>query len=269
MGGKKAGGGFLGVGGQSGFLNSGLFASGGANKIKGFELSPELVEAEREAIARQRAVASGQAPSVSQMALNQGLEQVGRQAQSLAASQRGASNPALAFRQAQMGQQQAGLDAAQQGAILSEQERRQADTFLANQAQGARTGAFNQAQLNQASAMNQQNMNAQFLGNLAGQAVALKTGGKKGAAYTGGVIPGDAKVEGDSPENDTETYDLSPGEIVIPRSAAKNKESAMKFLEAIKFENDKAKKNEKTEDGGMDVASMAKLFHEMTKLKGK
>ena len=269
MGGKKAGGGFLGVGGQSGFLNTGLFSSG-PQKIKGFSMTPEARQAESEAIQRQRAIASGQAPSIANMQLQQNLEQVGRQAQSLAASQRGSSNPALAFRQAQLAQQQAGMEGAQQGAILAEQERRIADEFLARQAAAQRGVALQQSTANLQAQQQNQATQAGFLGSLGASAATLGSGGEKKKAFTGGVIPGEAKKEGDHPDNDTETYQLSPGEIVIPRSAAKDKKSAMEFLDAIKFENEKFKgKNKEKESEGLDVASMAKLFHEMTKLKGK
>lgn len=238
---------------------------GAPQKIKGFDTPKNLKEAEMQAIQRQAAIASGNAPSISQMQLNQNLEEVGRQAQSLAASQRGASNPALAFRQAQLGQQQAALEGAQQGAILAEQEKRMADEFIARQAAAQRGVALQQSMANQQIASQNRAQNLGMLGNLAATGATLYTG----KAFTGGVIPGEAKKEGDHPDNDTETYQLSPGEIVIPRSAAKDKKSAMEFLDAIKFENEKMKSSNKEESEGLDVASMAKLFHEMTKLKGK
>ena len=47
----------------------------------------------------------------------------------------------------------------------------------------------------------------------------------------GGHVPGKAKVEGDSLKNDTVPAMLSPGEIVIPRTAAQSFDKAVKFLE--------------------------------------
>lgn len=47
----------------------------------------------------------------------------------------------------------------------------------------------------------------------------------------GGKVPGKARAAGDHPKNDTVKAKLSPGEIVIPRSAAGNREAAIKFLE--------------------------------------
>jgi hypothetical protein len=242
-----------------------LFA--GPDKVKGFQMPQNLQEAEMQAVQRQAAIAAGAAPSIAQMAQQQNLEALNRQAQSLAASQRGSSNPALAFRQAQISSQQAGLESAQQGAIMAEQERRVADDFIARQAAASRGVAFQQESLNKQLEAQQRAQNLALLGNIGAVGAKVATG-----AYTGGVVDGDPKVKGDSPQNDTEPYMLSPGEIVIPRSAAKDKESAMKFLDAIKFENEKNKgknKEESSESEGIDVASMARLFHEMTKLKGK
>lgn len=56
----------------------------------------------------------------------------------------------------------------------------------------------------------------------------------------GGFVPGEAKKEGDSPENDTVPALLSPGEIVIPRTLADNPEKAKSFIESI-LENRKSK----------------------------
>jgi len=48
-------------------------------------------------------------------------------------------------------------------------------------------------------------------------------------AKLGALIPGNAKVEGDSEENDTVNAKLSPGELVIPRSVPKDGESMERF----------------------------------------
>lgn len=49
----------------------------------------------------------------------------------------------------------------------------------------------------------------------------------------GGHIPGKAQVKGDSYSNDTVPAMLSPGEIVVPRSKAKDPEKAAAFAKAI------------------------------------
>jgi hypothetical protein len=46
----------------------------------------------------------------------------------------------------------------------------------------------------------------------------------------GGHVPGRAKVEGDSPKNDTVDAKLSPGEIVVPRSAANDEDEFQAFM---------------------------------------
>lgn len=178
MGGKKAGGGFMGIGGESGFLNTGLLSSG-PKKIKGFDISPQALQYERDMLARQNAIATGEAPSISQMQFNANMDQANQQALALAASQRGASNPMLAFRQAQVGNQQASLEAAQQAAILAEQERRQAEQMIAATVAGQRGVAFNQAQANMSATQNNQQMQANFLASLGNSASSAAAGGKK------------------------------------------------------------------------------------------
>ena len=51
----------------------------------------------------------------------------------------------------------------------------------------------------------------------------------------GGVVPGYAPEDGDNPANDVVSAKLSPGEIVIPRSSAMDKESAKKFIDNMPF----------------------------------
>lgn len=49
----------------------------------------------------------------------------------------------------------------------------------------------------------------------------------------GGMIPGEAEVPGDSPENDKVPAMLSPGEVVIPRSVAPNPEAVKRFVQNL------------------------------------
>jgi hypothetical protein len=49
----------------------------------------------------------------------------------------------------------------------------------------------------------------------------------------GGQVAGNATIPGDSKKNDVVPTLLSPGEIVIPRSKAKDPEMAKEFIEAI------------------------------------
>jgi hypothetical protein len=52
-------------------------------------------------------------------------------------------------------------------------------------------------------------------------------------AYNGGRIDGQAPYAGDTPKNDVVNAKLSPGEIVIPRSAAGSKKAAKSFIESL------------------------------------
>jgi hypothetical protein len=58
----------------------------------------------------------------------------------------------------------------------------------------------------------------------------------------GSVVPGKAKVDGDSYSNDTVPALLSPGEIVVPRSAAKDPEKAAAFAKSVAMRSGKRKK---------------------------
>lgn len=49
----------------------------------------------------------------------------------------------------------------------------------------------------------------------------------------GGFVPGKAQVKGDSEKNDVVHALLSPGEVVLPRTIAKNPEKAKKFVAAL------------------------------------
>lgn len=59
---------------------------------------------------------------------------------------------------------------------------------------------------------------------------------------SGSLVPGKAKVDGDSYENDTVHALLSPGEIVVPRSAAKDPEKAAAFAKSVAMRSKKRKK---------------------------
>lgn len=58
----------------------------------------------------------------------------------------------------------------------------------------------------------------------------------------GSKVPGKAKVDGDSEKNDTVPALLSPGEIVVPRSAAKNPDKAAAFAKSVAMRSSRKKK---------------------------
>jgi hypothetical protein len=85
-------------------------------------------------------------------------------------------------------------------------------------------------------------------------------------AAHGGRIPGEAKTDGDSYENDTVPTMLSPDEIVVPRSKAKDPKKAKTFIDEI-FEQEKLdKKQKKGYDKNESLLDLiAKLHSEKSK----
>lgn len=102
------------------------------------------------------------------------------------------------------------------------------------------------------------NRNTQLIGGLMGGAGAVmglanggavpdtSVGGMGGRSNmykcmkSGGAVPGQAKVAGDSAKNDTVKALLSPGEVVIPRSVMQSKnpaEAAARFVAAVLAKN--------------------------------
>lgn len=78
----------------------------------------------------------------------------------------------------------------------------------------------------------------------AGGGTAVETAGEAAplvAASKGGKVPGNASVKGDSYKNDTVDAKLSPGEIVVPRTAADDPEKAHRFIDAIMAKHGKSK----------------------------
>lgn len=147
----------------------------GAEKVKGFEVTPEAAAAEKALIERQAQIASGAAPSISAMQYSAALDQAAKQQQAAAASARGV-NPALAFRAASQATAEAQSGAARQAAIMQEQERRQAEELLARVAAGQRGVALSAATANQAAEQGYRQGNLGIVSGL-GQAI-LGAGGR-------------------------------------------------------------------------------------------
>lgn len=239
----------VGLGGSSSIGSGGKFA-----------MSPEAKAAENEMIARLRGQASGTSPSITGMQYQQSMGDIAKQQQSAAASSRGVSNTGLLARQAMMGGQQAGLELANQAAIGKLQEQRSADEQLQRLAATQRGVAFQSGLANQQGQESQQKRIADFLGNLGSSASKAAAG----AAY-GAEVPGEPVVEGDSPANDIKDYKLSPGEIVIPRTAAQDRESAMAFLDALKFDKEKNKAPKEDKELKEPAKEQETDFHAMAK----
>jgi hypothetical protein len=215
MGGKKAGGGFMGVGGQSGFLNTGLFSSG-PQKVKGFEMNPMLNKYENEMLARQSGIASGQIPTAA-------TQEAQNAAQSTAASARGLANPALAARAASQQVTQEGLAAAMR-------ERQMADQMIAQQAAAQRGVAFNQATTNLNSTLqNQQNQLGAISG--IGQSMAMAGSGGKGGTSSDenmkkDIKPGNAAKDLEAFVGALKSYDFKYKDPSKP-GASKGKQSGV------------------------------------------
>lgn len=195
----------------------------------------------------------GAAGSLGQQLLQQGLSRNVADVRSQLASQRGLS-PAIAARLAATKQAELGGQTTQQAGILGLQQQLEAQKQLGQIAGGASTLGSEQAgkisgQLTQADLESKRIQAGIAQANQAAQAadkartVGLGTSliqggsqvaaaGVKNAAH-GGRIDGVAPYAGDTPKNDVVRANLSPGEIVIPRSAAGSKKDAKSFIEAL------------------------------------
>lgn len=250
-----------------------LMSQGALNPVN-FEQSNQVSGQQNQLAQMLMAQAQGNGPSIAQNQLKQATDQNIQQNAGLLASQKGINPALAARQilnnQATMGQQAAGQGAllraqeqlGAQGALgnaLGTQ--RQQDI---GQSLGQTQAGLSQVQglgglQNQQNSVNVQNQNASdalnqktaednakrgggLLGGLLGGVGSALTGGALGPALTavsaamadGGIIPGMAKVPGDSPMNDEVPIMASPGEIVIPRSAAKNPALAKDFIDALK-----------------------------------
>ncbi len=85
---------------------------------------------------------------------------------------------------------------------------------------------------------------------------------KVGQMYAahGAYVPGKAKVAGDSPKNDTVPAMLSPGEIVIPRSKAKDADKAKAFIDELMRK--KKAKDEPTKSGYSKILELHRQLGE-------
>lgn len=221
---------------------------------------------------------AGPGMSLGQALLQQGLTQGTGAVQSQLASQRGLS----AAQRARMASNQIAAlqgQTAQQAGILGLQQQLAAQEQLGKLGTGAATlgsdaqlrGAGlltgssqelermrqNIAAANQAAAAQDKARTVQAVTSVLGGASQV------GAAYAGkahgGRIDGVAPYQGDTPKNDVVPANLSPGEIVIPRSAAMSKKDAKKFIDALDDWDEepsygkvlKARQKKNYADGGM------------------
>lgn len=124
--------------------------------------------------------------------------------------------------------------------------------------------ATGQASIQQGALNQQGQIGAQITGgllNAGGAAIGGLANSPKGAAFEGGIVPGDAKEKGDHPENDNVHVLLSPEEIVIPRSHSKSLPKAIEFLVAL-MEKEESKKDK-------EIMPMDEFYKAKAKSKGK
>lgn len=154
--------------------SGGIFGSSKQKSAGGFKMSREGAQGEMEVINRLRAISDGTGQTTADKQMQANTDTINNQAISLAASSRGASNPALAFRTAQNLTQQSNVANAQQAAILAQQERMRANELILGQAAAQRGVALNSATANQQADTQKRGQDMQLIGNLgAAGAVAL------------------------------------------------------------------------------------------------
>lgn len=209
----------------------------------------------------------GAGGSLAQKILEQSLGQNVAGVRSQLASTKGLS-PAMAARMASQQIAQLGGQSAQQAGILGLQQQLAAQSQLGQLAGGAaqqglqfeaqRLGQLASSDVgmrqlqaqsgmaekelrlkieaaNQAAKMGDRQMAAGIIGSIlgGGASIAAAAAGAPKGAYAGGRIDGMALKAGDHPDNDIVDAKLSPGEIVIPRSAATSKKAAKSFIESL------------------------------------
>lgn len=181
--------------------------------------------------------------------------QAGAQAQQQAASQAaiqraGEQLSAIQQLQAlsgqQVGQQQAGLGMygqsslqAQQQALQAQQAQEAARTSMAQTKESTR-GSIIGSTLDFAAALKGKAEGGEVKPEEAFDIVEFLNAVKPMAH--GKKVPGKAKVDGDSLKNDTVPALLSPGEIVVPRTAAKDPEKAAAFAKSVAMRSSRKKK---------------------------
>ena len=219
------------------------------------QVNPQVndVYSQQQALARALlAQSQGVGPNPAQIALQQATNRNIQQGAGMIASQKGI-NPALASRIVAQNTAGANQEAAGQGALMQAQQQLAAQQQLGNVLGQTREqslqnlGVLQNAQAAQNNAITQGSLGAQDInarvaaGNTAlyGQVLGglMNAGGGLAGmalmASEGGVIPGQAKLDGDHKENDTIPAMLSPGEIVIPRSHAKSSDLAKEFIDHL------------------------------------
>lgn len=176
------GGGFGGLE-EAGQKIGGFLGINPETKLEGmgqFKLTGEALKGEAESLRRFREIASGKAPSVSEMQFQKAMQDLSKQQLGAAASARGMSNVGLAQREAMQAGKEAGIDLGAQSAIAKEQEMRAASEQLLRQAAAQRGVALGAAQANLEAGLAGSRMRSEFISNLASSGAKAMSGGGAG-----------------------------------------------------------------------------------------
>lgn len=176
------GGGFGGLE-ETGQKIGGFLGINPETKLEGmgqFKLTGEALKGEAESLRRFREIASGKAPSVSEMQFQKAMQDLSKQQLGAAASARGMSNVGLAQREAMQAGKEAGIDLGAQSAIAKEQEMRAASEQLLRQAAAQRGVALGAAQANLEAGLAGSRMRSEFISNLASSGAKAMSGGGAG-----------------------------------------------------------------------------------------
>lgn len=205
---------------------------------------------------------AGTGPNAALGLMQRGSEEAIKRAAGAVASQRGI-NPALAQRLASQQAAEQAQQAAQQGAILQAQQSQQALGGLQGVYGDISRQALGQYGVATQALAEQQKANQATTGQLVGAGLSGlgAVGAKVFGLAEGGKVPGTAEVEGDSYANDKVPAMLSPGEIVVPRSKAKDPDKAKEFIDHIMEGKEEGSK----EVTYADVLAMQKQLAELIK----
>lgn len=195
----------------------------------------QMIGGQKSAMENAAQLAQSNANAATQLRATQ--QQTGQQNYASAAGQQAgqvAQNAGLQQQQTAQQQQQAAQQAGIYGTQLN------TGTTLTGQSAGlqgtAQTGQLNAAQLQQQALTATGQNQATAAGGLVSGLTSAATGAIGGAAGAakGGVVPGYSKGGSvDKESDDTTQMMLSPGEVIIPKSALVSKEKAIKFLEKV------------------------------------
>lgn len=172
-------------------------------------------------------------------------------------------NPNVAARAVAENAATSNQTAANQSSILRANEILNAQQGLAGLSNNANAQRLQKDTINANLTTGTASSNASIIGGaINGGATALAA-----AMSDGGKVEGKPEVEGDSKKNDKVHTMLSPGEIVIPRSAAKDPAKAKAFIDEVLGKSKDSSEDSEEDDG--DFSKVAKALAKMEKRLAK